>query len=379
MSRPHVMQVIGDLEVGGVERLAAVLAVRLGADGFTCSVCALGRDGRLGDELRGAGVPIFTLGRRPGLDLRVMRRLAAILREQEVDILHTHHTGALVYGVPAALVAGVRAVVHTEHSHDALDNNPRLRAAERVLTKFTTATTCVTQEVKQYLSERVRIPPRRLIVLPNGVDTEVFAPGPADPTLIRELRLSRCKVVGTVGRLDALKDQATLIRAFALVRSSVPDARLIIVGDGPLRAELADLAEALGVRDAVRFTGTRCDVPALLRAFDVFALSSTHEGLPLALLEAMSTGVAAVATAVGGVPNVVEHGVSGFLCTPKDADALAGYVVRLLGDADLRRTIGQDARARVEAAFSVRRMIEEYRGVYEAVLARRRGWTGPRV
>jgi len=370
------MQVIGDMEVGGVERLAGTLAVRLRADGFACSVCALGRDGRLGDELRCAGVPVYALGRRPGLDFRVVRRLSALLRRQRVDVLHTHHTGALVYGLPAALAAGIGAVVHTEHSHDVLDGNRRLRLIERLLTRFTSATTCVTEEVSQYLSTQVGIPTRRLTVLPNGVDTDAFAPGAPDPGLIADLGLEGGRVVGTVGRLDPLKDQATLLKAFAVVRSALPDAKLVIVGDGPLRSELEELAVQIGVQGAVRFVGTRGDVADILRAFDVFVLSSTHEGLPLALLEAMSTGLPVVATAVGGVPRVVEHTASGFLCPPGDVDALAGLVVQLLKDSRLRAAVGQNARARVEAGFSVHSMVEAYRGVYEAALRRRRAWAG---
>ncbi|MGQ9697851.1 MAG: glycosyltransferase, partial [Armatimonadota bacterium] len=318
---------------------------------------------------------VFSLGRRPGLDARVVWRLARLICRKKVSVLHTHHTGALVYGVPAALIAGLGTVVHTEHSHDVLDSNPRLRVAERLLTRFAWTTTCVTEEVQEYLSRRVGISPRRLVVLPNGVDTKLFVPGPADPALLEELCLVGHPVVGTVGRLDPLKDHESLLRAFAAVHSAVPKARLVIVGDGPLRDHLRNMAKELGVEDAVYFTGARSDVAALLRAFDVFVLSSTHEGLPLALLEAMSAGLPVVATAVGGVPRAVEHGVSGFVCPPGDAETLSSLILHLLEHRELRAVVGRNARVRVESHFSVERMVAGYKDIYEAARGGRQTWT----
>jgi len=360
MRRLKVMQVIGQMEVGGIEKLAATIAERCSRDRFCVSVCALGGDGPLRQELEKGGVASFCLGKRPGLDWRIVLRLSRLLRREKISVLHTHHVGALIYGVPAAVLSGVKGIIHTEHSHDALDDNPRLRVLLRLLARRASTVVCVADEVASYLEGVVGVPRGKLQVLRNGVDTELFRPGLADEPLWSG------PVVGTVGRLDPLKDHLTLLRAFRLLVERVPNIKLVIVGDGPLRGELEAASRGLGIGDKVAFLGRRSDIARLLRGMHVFVLSSVKEGLPLALLEAMASGIPVVATNVGGVPQVVQDGHTGILCPPGEPFELAQSINQLILDEELRRRVAANARSLVEHSYSLRAMLSGYESLYAA-------------
>lgn len=360
MSRLRVMQVIGQMDVGGIEKLAAAIAKQCRRDKFHVSVCALGGDGPLRVELEEEGVPSFCLGKRLGLDWRIVLRLSRLLRREKVSVLHTHHISTLIYGLPAAVLSGVKGVIHTEHSHDALDDSPRLRFLLRLLARRTEVVVCVADEVASYLTQNVGVPRRKILVLRNGVDTELFRPGLADEALLGEL------VIGTVGRLDPLKDHLTLLRAFRLLAEQVPNARLVIVGDGPLRRELEAASYSLGIGSKVAFLGRRSDIAGLLRGMHIFVLSSIKEGLPLALLEAMASGVPVVATNVGGIPQVVQDRRTGILCPPGDPARLAQSIHQLIRDDGLRQRLTDAARSLVETSYSLKSTVSGYESLYTA-------------
>jgi glycosyltransferase involved in cell wall biosynthesis len=208
-------------------------------------------------------------------------------------------------------------------------------------------------------------------VVPNGIDLDRFR-DPRDTGLVRQslgIPLD-APVIGTVGRVSEVKRQDLLIRAFRLVLSRVPDAQLLLVGDGPWMGELRELTADLGLDDRVHFAGYQPRPEPYLQAMDVFALSSRSEGMPLAVLEAWAAGLPVVATRVGGLPELIDDGRTGVLVDFGDEHALAGALCDLIADPEFSRRLGEAGRNRVESLFSLRRMADEYQRHYVELLER---------
>jgi sugar transferase (PEP-CTERM/EpsH1 system associated) len=273
-------------------------------------------------------------------------------------------------------MAGVRLCVHGEHGWNFADlrgETLRQRWLRRLHSPFVDTYVAVSNDLVRYLVDQIGIAPERIVHICNGVDVERFAPATAISTEILppHMRGNDVLVVGTVGRIQAVKDQGTLIRAFATLCGSDEtlrrNLRLAIVGDGPLLGSLRAIAETLGVADACWFPGAMANIPEVLRAFDVFVLPSLNEGISNTILEAMATGLPVVATAVGGNVEIVDP-EWGRLFEPGDTDTLA----RLLGDylynSALRASHGAAARRAARDRFSIMRMVEAYRSVYASLL-----------
>ncbi|HXG05046.1 MAG TPA: glycosyltransferase, partial [Candidatus Binatia bacterium] len=299
----HIVHVVNSLGVGGTENGVVNLVNGL-ADRFRHTVVTLTPTITLAARLP-AGTPVHTLDKRPGVDPRTIGRLAALLRRLRPDIVHSRNW-ATFGAVVAARLAGVRTVVHGEHGRDAGDPDglhPRRRWRRRLaplVSRFVT----VSDDLRRWLVEHVGVPTAKVTRIYNGVDTSRFFP--ADTPWGRPFGLDLHEpVVGTVGRLDPVKDHAGLIQAFGRLAGDHPGARLLIVGDGPCRRELETLAASL-TPGRVTFAGERGDVPELLRLMDVFALASLGEGISNTILEAMATGLPVVTTRVGGNPELVE-------------------------------------------------------------------------
>lgn len=233
----------------------------------------------------------------------------------------------------------------------------------------------VSKEVYQAEVQRSGIDPKKVTMIPSGVQVQRFIdPDPASTEQLREAWgiQPRTHLIGTVGRFVPPKGHTYLLDAIVRLQSQFPDVKTLVVGDGALLRPMEEKAQALGLSDAVVFTGIRRDVPEILALLDVFVLPSLWEGLPIALLEAMAAGLPVVATRVGGVPEVVEDGVTGLLVPPRDPDALAEAITRLLRDPDLRCKMGQAGRERVESEFSVEKMVRKTETLYEEVLTHER-------
>jgi sugar transferase (PEP-CTERM/EpsH1 system associated) len=368
----RVMYVVHHLDIGGTERLVVDMARTMRAQhDIETSVCCLDKLGTWGEDLRLEGIPTHCVDRQPGLDLKAAWRLSRVLRRQRVDVMHCHQYPAFFYGAIASLFAPATKVIFTEHGRAYPDHVSSKRAwANRwVLRRWTDAITSVSHTVKRCLVELERFPDERIEVIPNGIEPQRYiAAADAGATQRAALGIGRDElVVGIVGRLDPVKDHVTLLHAFARVYHEMPHARLFIVGDGETRCELEALTQSLQLTPAVRFLGFRSDVPALLPAFDVFCLSSRMESLPVAVLEAMATGLPVVATAVGDVPRVVEDGVTGRLCPPGDVEQLAESLRILLLRPRWRQRMGAAGRERVQQHFTRERMLERYKDVYRRV------------
>ncbi len=358
----RVMHVLFSVETGGAEHVVLNLATHRDRANLAMFVCSLTGRGALAEAFVRADVPVVAMGKRPGVDLPLIWRLARLFRRERIDVVHTHNVTPWLYAGLAARLAGAR-LVHTEHSN-LFPHQRRLMAAERWLSRWTETVISDSEKVRGGLL-RQGLEPSRVTTVMNGIDTARFS-APADAAAARAgLRMGPAQpVVGAVGRLVPVKDHATLLKAFALVHQQVPDAVLVLVGGGPLREALEQQASALGVSAHVRFAGEQPDVAAFLPLFDVFALSSVSEGMPLTLLEAMAAGKPAVATRVGGIPEAVVDGQTGLLVPAGDAPAMAQALLNVLADPARRQRMGEQARRRAHALFDIHRMVETYERTY---------------
>jgi glycosyltransferase involved in cell wall biosynthesis len=363
---------------GGAEEMALAIATRLDPARFESTLCAsrwplpeslhAGSEYAL-EQLSSAGVRLLGLGRSRKLDVWVWAKLVRFLREQRVDVLHAHKFGSNVWGVALGRAAGVPVVLAHEHSWS-YEGEPLRRLLDReLIARGADRFIAVSREDQRRMVEVERIPRERTLFLPNGVPAVAHASG---RDVRAELAItSGVPVIGTVGVLRSPKDQHLVIRATALLLERWPDLRTLIVGDGPDRVSLEALACELGVARAVCFLGRRNDVPDILEALDIAVNSSSSEGSPLAVMEYMEAGLPVVATAVGGVPDLIEPGVHGLLVPREDPVALADALDELLRDAGRARAMGACGRERRRAEFDIDVLVHRLEGLYVELLHER--------
>jgi sugar transferase (PEP-CTERM/EpsH1 system associated) len=367
------MHVVYRFGVGGLENGIVNLINRLPHEEFRHAVVALTScDPMFCRRVQRADVPFIELRKPPGHGWRVFRRMARLLREHRPAIVHTRNLAALEMQIPAWF-ARVPGRLHGEHGRDMADpdgSNARYRFVRRLLARFVKHYVAVSESLERYLIDAVGIESSRVSRICNGVDEQKFAPARVAP--ISSLRDGPL-VVGTVGRMDEVKGHRTLIEAVGLLLRDVPDRRstfrVSLCGDGPTRPSLEADIKARGLGDVVELLGERSDVPDVMRALDVFVLPSLAEGISNTILEAMASGLPVVATDVGGNPELVTNGSTGYLVPAGDSRALAAAMLRYLDDAELRRAHGVNGRTEIERSFSLSGMVERYRALYHNALA----------
>jgi sugar transferase (PEP-CTERM/EpsH1 system associated) len=357
----RVIHLLYSLGVGGMEMGVQKLLLGLDRARVDSSVCSLTpRD--FGPTGWPTDTRVHALSRRAGNDVALVPKLYRLFCRERPDIVHTHAWGTLLEGVVAARAARVPILVHGEHG--TLETRDRNIWIQRLVWRRVDRVLAVSDALADRMAATIDFPLSRITVIRNGVDLERFGRHSRDAAR-RALGVTPSAfVVGTVGRLVQVKDQRLLIgAAHTLAQRGVP-LQVIIVGDGPLRSELLDQIDRLGVQPHVRLLGSRDDVPELMAAFDVFALPSQSEGLSNTVLEAMASGLPVVATRVGGNPEVVQPGTTGLLVPPGDETELAGAIAALYRDPDLRRRMALAARHRAQSAFSLSGMFERYTELY---------------
>jgi glycosyltransferase involved in cell wall biosynthesis len=369
----RVTHVTLSLDVGGLER-NIVNQVREGHKlGQEVSVICLERPGTLAPQVEAMGAPVVCLHKCPGLRPELVGKMQRALRRLRPHVAHSHQIASLLYTGLAAGGAGVPLVVHTEHGRERYADRLRTRWLGRLAGLHAARFFCLSSDMATAVKAHRIVPPRKVRVILNGIDTACFQQRGELHALRQALGIpSGAPVIGTVGRLTPVKRQELLIRAFAQVRERVPQAHLLLVGDGPLRAQLQALANQLGAAETIHFVGYQPEPQQYLHLIDVFALTSASEGIPQALLEAAAAGIPGVASRVGGVPEVVEHGRTGLLVPFGDECALTEGLLSLLADPNVRQRMGSAARQRVEALFHIRRMAEKYHHEFLYLLSRKR-------
>jgi len=376
-ARPLIAHVIFRLGVGGLENGLVNLINHLPADRYRHAIVCLTDATDFRQRIRRDDVGIHELHRREGHDLRLPVALFRLFRTLRPAIVHTRNLAALESQLPAWL-AGVPARVHSEHGWDVFDPDGTRRKYQwlrRVHRPLVHRFVGLSGQLVAYLRDRVGVEPRRLVHICNGVDTVRFAPPPSDPPAIPGCPFGRdgSFLIGTVGRMHGVKDQLTLARAYLRLLERVPGAaeraRLVMIGEGPLRAEAAALLEARGAASLAWLPGERADIPGVLRGLDLFVLPSTAEGISNTILEAMASGLPVVATAVGGNPELVVDGECGRLVPASDPDAMAEALAAYYADPALVRAHAAAARRRAEQEFGIDTMVRRYQDLYDGLLA----------
>jgi glycosyltransferase involved in cell wall biosynthesis len=367
--------------MGGADQQLLTLAEGLKAHGHEVMIVSMTPLGPMGLEARAMGIPTESLGIKRGVpDPRGLVRLARLVRGWRPDVLHSHMVHANLLARAVRLVAPVPALVSTIHS---IYDGGRVRmAAYRLTNGLVDQMTIVSQTAAdRFIAERI-IPSRLLRVLPNSVDTERFrnVPSGTRESLRGELGLDGRFAWLAVGRFEVAKDYPNMLRAFARVHERHPDAVLLLVGRGSLQPETEALSQALGLAGRVRFLGVRRDVPAVLTAADGYMMSSAWEGMPIVLLEAAAAGLPIVATRVGGNQEVVIDDESGFLVPPRNHEALADAMLRLMSLPESeRRRMGDRGADHVRAHYGVSQAVQRWEELYGEVLARNGRTPSPSV
>ncbi|PYQ03443.1 MAG: hypothetical protein DMF83_21135 [Acidobacteria bacterium] len=354
--------------IHGVSRLFSWWFPRYDPARFTVSLCGLKRPEPASRLLEEQGIPVRHLG-RGRFDPRILGDLVRVAREGRAAILHVHGYAAADFGRLAARRVGAALVLH-EHFAD-----PRMPAyqglADRMLARFTDRAIAVSGSTRDFLVRERHVPAKRVRLIWNGAPLAEFAPVTPAAALATRRALglpADAPLVGSISRLSEQKGHRYLLDAAARVLRRRPDTRFLIVGDGDQMEPLRRQAGALGIAPSVSFAGHRTDVPALLGALDVFCISSTYEGTPLALFEAMAAGKAIVSTAVDGCREVLEDGATGLLVPPRDPEALAAALLRTLDDAALRASLAKRARE-ASARYDIAACVAQMQDLYDEVLA----------
>lgn len=378
---PLVAHVIHRLDVGGMENGLVNLINRMPADVYRHAIICMTDYTDFSQRIRRDDVALYSLHKREGKDIGVHLRLRRLLRELQPDIVHTRNLATLEAQL-TAMLSGVRARVHGEHGWNVGDldgssgKNRRLRRLVRPLVGQYIA---LSQQQIGYLNQAVGVTPARLNHVCNGVDTDRFRPrraGEFQP-LPQGFASADSLVVGTVMRMQAVKAPLDLLAAFGRLRQRLPEQfarlRLVMVGDGPLLETVAQQVRDAGLAEQVWLPGARDDIPALMRAMDLFVLPSLAEGICNTVLEAMASGLPVIATHVGGNPDLVTPGQTGSLVPAGEVEVLADTLAAYLNDSARRAYEGRTARAHAEEKFSLAAMVQGYMDVYAKVLARQRG------
>lgn len=363
-----IEHIVPALPTGGMEMVVSRLTQRLLKTGAEVGVTCIERGGPVADELRSMGVPV-SIVRAPGLltNLRAPA-LEKHLRARAPDVAHTH-TGAWLKGAHAARRARIPRVVHTMHG--LIDHEPSYGPwLRRQAARYTDHVVAVSKPLRSYLVGKAMIPEDKVLVIENGVDSELFSPARGDSPVRREWGFSPDTIlVGMVARFSEGKNHQLLLRAFRKVTNRLASLGLILVGEGPLLGEMESLARDLGIAERVRFTGRMTYLPQVYRSLDVFVLSSRSEGTSMSILEAMATGLCVVATAVGGNPELLKDNC-GLLTPSDDVDALADALFMILQDQEKRTLIGGRARERAITQFSELAVVKKYLSLYDGFSSR---------
>lgn len=372
----HVVYRFG---IGGLENGVVNLINRLPAGRWRHAVVALTAvDEAMQRRVIRNDVEYIALDKGPGHLIPHYPRLYRLLRRLQPSIVHTRNLAALEAVVPARL-ARVGAVVHGEHGRDADDiegRNLRYRWVRRAYSPFVSRYVALSLDLQRYLVEGVGIAPARISQLYNGVDCAAFAPAGRERPLLDGFPFNDpgLFVVGTVGRLDAVKDQSNLARAFVAALRRHPQARarlrLVIVGEGRLRGEVEQILDDAEATELAWLPGERHDVADVMRALDCFVLPSLSEGISNTLLEAMASSLPVIATRVGGNAELMEEGLTGKLVPRADHEALATEMLRYFDNPQLARRHGRAGRDLVEKRFSIEAMVRRYDELYTQLLKR---------
>ena len=368
----RISHIVENLNRGGLERVVIDLAKAQAAAGHDCQVVCLFEAGSLAHELTSQGIPVVACDKRDGADMRALLRLRRALSSQRTEVLHSHNGLPHYYAMAAAMGLGLRRIVNTRHGMGDVTPSSRREWLFRQSMHFADVAVAVSEAAGRRLAEAGLVPTRRLRVIPNGIHPEPFRE--RDAQLRAQMATSlglppETQLVGFIGRLNWAKDLPTMVAAFARVCARRDDAALVIAGEGAERGAVEAAIANAGLGGRVLLLGDRSDVPQLLPAFSIFAMSSISEGYSIALLEACASALPIVATDVGGNAEIVEDGVNGLVVPPNSPDAFAAALERLLADPVRAAQMGRAGRDWLLSNATFEVMSSRYLEAYAGALA----------
>ena len=367
----NIMHVLPSLEIGGMENGVVNLVNNLDDEIFENSICCLESEGPMKNRLFPGKAKVFLMNIKPGIQYGLPFKLAKLFRKENIDIVHTHNFDSGLYGILGAKIGKVPVIVHGEHG-SFLQNSPRRNQIGKWVCRKSDYIITMSSNLEEKLKSEWQIVDDKISYILNGLDYNKFAKSDKSDSLKNNLGINPDSIViGTVGRLVPVKDYATLIDAFALLKKRVQKSQLVFIGDGPLKNNLIEQAKKLGILDSVKMLGTRDDVAELLHIFDVFCLTSLTEGNSNTILEAMAAGLPIVATNVGGTPEIIQSGVNGILVPPRDPNALMEAIHKVITNRTLASQFGTSAQQWVQKERSLERMVQQYMDVYQSLLRKK--------
>lgn len=366
-----VLHLIGSLSPGGAERNLYYLAPYLRDSEFRYAICCLIHRGDFADEIEEQGVPVLELRYRKRYAISAVLKLATLLREKRVTILHTHLFEPGLVGRLAAWLARVPVIITHEHG-----NTPWKKwyhtMFERLAIHATDLRIAVSRDIMNLRVEHECTPPSKMRIVSNAVDPGRFEIDAATRRAKRrEIDLDSFFVVGRISRLVESKCHDLLLDAAREVCAKRPDVRFILVGDGPSAPDLERIRESYDLTGKVHFLGRRTDIPELLAAIDLYVITSRWEGLPLALIEAMMSAKPIISTGVGGIPDALSHNEDGILVKPDCKDELVKAILSLIDDPDRMRRLGANARTKAIARYSPEEVLGYLENIYREILSRK--------
>lgn len=372
MKRLHILHVVYSFSIGGLENVIVQLVNHLPADQFRHTIFSLTTISDFKQRITQHDVQFIALDKPPGHAIPLYPRIFSLLRRLKPDVVHTCNLAALEI-VPLAWAAGVPKRIHAEHGWDAQDpngSNPRYRRLRKLYKPFVSHYVAVSKDIDQYLEQAIGVPQARRSLIANGVDTNEFSPADSLPAVVAgcPFKPGTHWLAGTIGRLQSVKNQPLLARAFVALLKDHPEAthrmRLIIVGEGPLHKEIEEILDRGNALQYAWLAGARDDVPAVLRMLDCFVLPSQAEGTSCTLQEAMACGLPSIATAVGGTPELIEDGVTGYLVPSDNEAAMAEALWSACSSPEQLANFGRNARQRALAEFALDSMIAQYEALF---------------
>ncbi|UCF05830.1 MAG: glycosyltransferase [bacterium] len=370
-SRVKVLHVIYSLYHGGAERLIEAIVRHRDTSVFEHIACSLTGGDAVADSIGAAGGRVILLEKRRSGDIAVITKLIGAIRREHIRIMHLHNSPGAVWGTLAAVLGGERVpIVRTEHSPYRPELFPMpYRFLYPLLLPRARRIICVSESVRESFVNSFPRFASRFRTIYNGIGTEALAELPPKEQCRSRFGLpADAPLAGTVGRLVPVKNHMNLLEAFSIVRRRLPDAHLAILGEGELEGLLRARAARLGISDGVSILTTTPDIGAFYGSLDCFVLSSDSEGLPLTLLEALAARVPAVATAVGGIPEVIDTGVNGHTVPKGSPGALAERITEVLQHPDSSAEMSRRGRETVLRRFDIRRCVDEIERLYIEVL-----------
>jgi len=364
-----ILYIVLEMDLGGLQRVVNILIDKLDHAIFDSYLCCLDRGGVFNRKIEMGKVVSYVLGRKPRpFDLKMFGRLVKITKDNRIDIIHSHN-GCSLYAALAGKVCGVKGIVHTDHGRLVPDRQTAIwedRFASIMMNRFV----AVSKELADYLATVVKVNRKKLTTIINGVDVDAFLPLDDAGKKSRKVELGfdiNAKLIGTVCRLDPIKNLGLLIDSVPVILKKIPELQVVIVGDGPDEHRLRNQVSKLNLNSKIIFCGRVEEIEKIMPVFDLYVNTSFSEGTSMTILEAMSCGLPVVASAVGGNKALVD-GFNGALFPPDKADLFQESVIKLLDNPQVIEKMRKESRKRVELQFSFNRVVEEYETLYRTII-----------